>query len=84
MRTIQIRDVPDAAHRTLKIRAAAAGQSLNTYLLALLDEITRQPTVAEVLERNAGRPGAATASSAEIIRAERDAADNWATKHGAA
>ena len=30
---VQIRNVPDALHRKLKARAAAAGQSLSDYLL---------------------------------------------------
>ncbi len=30
---IQIRDVPDAVHRTLKSRAAQAGTSLSEFLL---------------------------------------------------
>jgi plasmid stability protein len=31
---VQIRNVPEALHRTLKARAALAGQSLSDYLLA--------------------------------------------------
>jgi antitoxin FitA len=31
---IQLRNVPDALHRTLKARAAMAGMSLSDYLLA--------------------------------------------------
>jgi len=32
---IQVRNVPDAVHRTLKARAAMAGMSLSDYLLAV-------------------------------------------------
>src|SRR5262245_23519691 len=33
---VQIRNVPDAAHRTLKARTATAGQSLSDYLLGVI------------------------------------------------
>ncbi|MGH3557998.1 MAG: FitA-like ribbon-helix-helix domain-containing protein, partial [Mycobacterium sp.] len=38
MKVIQIRNVPDEVHRTLRTRAAAAGVSLSDYLL---DELVR-------------------------------------------
>jgi len=31
---VQIRNVPDTLHRTLKVRAADSGQTLSDYLLA--------------------------------------------------
>jgi antitoxin FitA len=34
VKTIQIRNVPDATHATLRTRAAAAGVSLSDYALA--------------------------------------------------
>ena len=73
---LQIRNVPDAARRELKARAAARGQSLNTYLLDLIDREVSRPTVAEVLQRAAERAERATGSAVDIItadRAERDA-----------
>lgn len=72
---LQIRNVPDEARRTLKARAAAEGESLNTYLLKLLDREVTSPTVAEVLDRAARRSERATASAAEILdeaRSQRD------------
>lgn len=36
---IQLRNVPDALHRSLKARAAIAGRSLSDYLLARIKEI---------------------------------------------
>jgi antitoxin FitA len=42
---IQIRNVSDAIHRTLKSRAALAGMSLSDYLLAEVREIALTPTL---------------------------------------
>ena len=69
---LQIRDVPDEARRELKARAAAKGQSLNAYLLDLIDREVAHPTVAEVLDRAARRSERATASAADAIAAARD------------
>jgi plasmid stability protein len=48
---IQLRNVPDALHRTLKARAAMAGMSLSDYLLAEIREIAERPTLAELRDR---------------------------------
>ena len=37
---MQIRNVPDAVHRTIKARAAQAGMTLSDYLLAHIEQIT--------------------------------------------
>src|SRR5687768_9652973 len=55
--SIQVKDVPDAVHATLRRRAAAAGMSLQEYLLALLTEDAHTPTLDEVLDRAGGRAG---------------------------
>lgn len=77
MATIQIRGVPDTVHRVYRARAAAAGMSLQEYLLADLERnaALRGPAelVAEVEERmrtEAGE-GFARVSSADVIRADR-------------
>lgn len=49
MANIQIKDVPDDVHRTLKHRAVDAHQSLNEYLRQRLIEAARTPTVADIL-----------------------------------
>ncbi len=41
---LQIRNVPEAAHRALKARAAAQGQSLNSYLLDVIAREVERPT----------------------------------------
>ncbi|MFR9727113.1 FitA-like ribbon-helix-helix domain-containing protein [Streptomyces sp. MS19] len=51
MTAFTIRDVPDDIASRLKIRAAEAGQSLQTYLLALVTQEATQPTVAEIAWR---------------------------------
>jgi plasmid stability protein len=48
---IQLRNVPDALHRSLKARAAMAGMSLSDYLLSEIKEIADRPTLAELRSR---------------------------------
>lgn len=75
MSLLQVRNVPEDARRVLKARAAARGESLNSYLLRLIEQDAAQPTVAEVLDRVAHRSERATASSVQALhdaRAERD------------
>lgn len=68
---LQIRNVPDDARRALKARAAARGESLNAYLLELINREVSQPTVGEVLERAAWRAERAEVSAADVIDAAR-------------
>ncbi|ONK15367.1 antitoxin [Streptomyces sp. MP131-18] len=51
MTAFTIREVPDDIASRLKIRAAEAGQSLQTYLLALVTREATQPTLAEIAQR---------------------------------
>ncbi len=71
MSLLQIRDVPDDARRLLKARAAGRGQSLNAYMLDVIDREVSRPTVAEVLERAARRTERATGSALDVIDEER-------------
>ena len=48
---IQIRNVPDDLHRTLKMRAAKAGMTLSDYLLSEIEQIAEKPTLREMMER---------------------------------
>lgn len=69
---IQVRNVPDVLHRTLKARAATAGMSLSDYLLGELREIAERPTLAEFRERlHARRPLSVTLDTAAVLREER-------------
>jgi antitoxin FitA len=74
---IQIRNVPEDVHRTLKARAAKAGMSLSEYLLRGIVEDASRPTLQEMTERIRSRPPAdlGGVSTAEIIREEREARD---------
>lgn len=70
---IQLRNVPDALHRTLKSRAAMAGMSLSDYLLAEIREIAERPTLAELRERlHQRKPVAAQLDTARLVREERE------------
>ena len=48
---IQIRNVPDELHRTLKVRAAKAGMTLSDYLLSEIEQIAGKSTMKEWHER---------------------------------
>lgn len=64
---LQIRNVPDDARRVLKARAAARGESLNSYLLQLIQRDVQRPTVDEVLERAARRAERASTSAVDAV-----------------
>ena len=70
---IQIRNVPDSVHATLKARAALAGKPLTDFLLAEIRRVAELPTEAELAARLRGRqqPALRTAPS-RAVRAERD------------
>lgn len=48
---VQVRDVPESVHRTLKARAAESGISLSEYLRGELALIASRPTPEEVRRR---------------------------------
>jgi antitoxin FitA len=71
---IQLRNVPDTLHRTLKARAALAGMLLSDYLLAEIKEIAERPTLAELRERlHKRKPVAAQLDAARLVQEEREA-----------
>ncbi len=70
---IQIRNVPDEVHRTLKSRAAKAGMSLSDYLGKEVALLAAKPTWEEMIERLKQRqPIQLKRSAAQLIRDERD------------
>jgi hypothetical protein len=73
-RMIQLRNVPDSLHRTLKSRAALAGMSLSDFLLAEIRGLAERLTLAELRDRVRTRlrvvPGT---SAADAVRCERNA-----------
>ena len=71
---IQIRDVPERVHRTLKARAAREGMSLSDYIKQELERSVERPTMREWLERTEqNRPFSTKRTAAQIIRELRDA-----------
>lgn len=72
-KSIQIRDVPEALHQKLRVRAARNGQSLSRYLLEEIRRVAAKPTLEEMRERLRSRdPVRGDFSTAAIIREERD------------
>jgi antitoxin FitA len=57
MPSVQIKNVPPDVHRVLRKRAAAAGQSMQEYLLAQLTRQAEAETLEEVLDRAGCRAG---------------------------
>jgi plasmid stability protein len=72
---VQIRNVPDALHRKLKVRAADSGQTLSDYLLAELERLAARPTRDEMLTRIHSRKRVTLKTpAAVVIREERESA----------
>jgi hypothetical protein len=73
--TIQIKDVPAEVHAVLHRRAAAAGQSLQEFVLGRLRDEARTPTVDELFERVSYRSGGRIGlkPAARLVRSDRDA-----------
>jgi hypothetical protein len=72
--SIQVKDVPEEIHAVLRRRAAAAGKSLQEYLLERLTADASTPTLDEVLDRAGGRAGGrgSFGDAAAAVRADRD------------
>ena len=68
MTALTIRDVSDDAVRTMKIRAAQAGQSLQAYLRGLIEKEAAKPTIAEAIQQ-ARSQATADISTADILAA---------------
>ncbi len=70
---VQIRDVPEDVHRTLKARASASGLTLTEYLRGLLARAAARPTSAELAARIRARGPAPLEEPSEIaVRSLRD------------
>lgn len=71
---VQIRDVPEDVHRTLKARAAASGLSMSEYLRGVLARAAARPTVDELAARIRARDGGSLGEPSEAaVRSLRDA-----------
>ncbi len=71
---LQVRNVPDELHQTLKARAARAGMALSEYVLRELRELGRYPEQDDVFA-DAAEHGADVRLDAivRVIRDDRDA-----------
>jgi plasmid stability protein len=73
---VQIRDLPEPVHRTLKARAAASGTSLSEYLRSLLAREAARPTAEDLAERTAARgPVHRSEPSERSVRRLRDSGE---------
>jgi len=71
---IQLRNVPEALHRSLKARAAMEGMSLSDYLVAEIKQIAERPTLLELRQRlHSRRPVTVQIDTARLVREERPA-----------
>lgn len=69
MVALQIRDVPDDVRESLAGLAKARGQSLQSYLLALVTDEARRSTNLALLDRFGARQDGSHLSPAEVIEA---------------
>lgn len=70
---IQIRNVPDGVHATLKSRAALAGQPLTEFLLTEIRRVAERPAPEELAERLERRASVRLKTPpAKAVRAERE------------
>ena len=70
---IQIRDVPDSVHGTLKSRAAREGMSLSDFIKRELERAAERPTMREWLERtHQAKPISTRRTAAQLIRELRN------------
>jgi hypothetical protein len=71
MKMIQIRNVPDDLHRSLKERAAREGTTLSDLILDDLPRLAHSPSPAQLLERIRRRSPVPGDTAADLIHAER-------------
>ena len=70
---IQVRDVPESLHSTLKSRAAREGMSLSDFIKKELERVAERPTMREWLERaQQAKPIPLKRGAAQVIREMRD------------
>jgi len=70
---VQVRDVPDRVHGTLKARAAREGMSLSDFLKRELARAAERPSMQEWLDRaQQAQPIRTRTSAVQAIRELRD------------
>jgi antitoxin FitA len=71
MKMIQVRNVPDELHRSLKERAAREGTTMSDLILAELPRLANKPSGEQLLARVRRRTPVPGAPATELIAAER-------------
>jgi hypothetical protein len=71
MKMIQVRNVPDELHRSLKERAAREGTTMSDLILAELPRLAHKPSPEQLLDRMRRRAPVRGKPAAELIAAER-------------
>ena len=70
---IQVRNVPESVHATLKSRAAREGMSLSDFIKRELERVAERPTMREWLWRTQeAKPISGKKTAAQVIRELRD------------
>ena len=73
MPNLQVRNVPEELHRSLKAKAALEGSSLSAFLLTELEKIAKRPTLRELRQRLRRRePVRLNPTAAQIVRELRE------------
>jgi len=72
MKMLQVRNIPDELHRSLKERAAREGTTMSDLVLRELPRLAHRPSPDQLLERISRRTPVGGAPAAEHIRSERD------------
>ncbi|MGH2969696.1 MAG: FitA-like ribbon-helix-helix domain-containing protein [Solirubrobacteraceae bacterium] len=71
MKMIQIRNVPDDLHRSLKARAAREGRTLSDLILSDLPRLADKPSPEQVMSRIRSRSAVGGPPAPELIASER-------------
>ena len=71
MKMIQVRNVPEDLHRSLKERAAREGTTMSDLILAELPRLAHKPSGEQLLARVRRRTAVSGAPASELIAAER-------------
>jgi hypothetical protein len=71
MKMIQVRNVPDELHRSLKERAAREGTTMSDLILGELPRVAHKPSPEQLLGRIRSRAPVPGTSAAELIGRER-------------
>jgi hypothetical protein len=72
MKMIQVRNVPEELHRSLKERAAREGTTMSDLILNELPRLAGRPSPEQLVERIQSRAAVGGPPAAELIRDERE------------